>query len=126
MNLLTIHRKMVNRIKLYMAIKNIVFTAFLVSLYFPFSTLGDEQVDNNLQYDLVKPLLIIKERNGFLACAYINPETCNKTGEACAIVSGVSSHDDMKQAKVIAISKQAEVLGINVGDSGDEALEKLK
>lgn len=77
-------------------------------------------------YDLAKPLLIIKERNGFLACAYINPETCDKTGEACAIVSGVNSHDDMRKAKVIAVSTAAGELGITIGESGHQALEKLK
>jgi uncharacterized protein YunC (DUF1805 family) len=92
----------------------------------PFSAIGDETMNNEMQYNLAKPLLIIKERNGILACAYINPETCNKTGEACAIVSGVSTHDDMKKAKVIAISKAAETLGVNIGDLGEVALEKLK
>jgi uncharacterized protein YunC (DUF1805 family) len=79
-----------------------------------------------IEHDLAKPLLIIKEKNGFLACAYINHETANKTGEACAIVSGVNNHKEMKKAKIIAVSKAAEALGINLGDSGEEALEKLK
>jgi len=38
------------------------------------------------------PLLIIKGSKGFLACGYVNVETCNKTGEACAIVTGVKTH----------------------------------
>ena len=41
------------------------------------------------------PLLIIKGSKGFLACANIAVDTCNKTDEACAIVSGVQSHEDM-------------------------------
>ena len=83
-------------------------------------------MSENLNYQLEKPLLIIKEEKGFLACAYINPETCNKTGEACAIVSGVSNYEDMKKANVIAVSHQAESYGIRVGDTGEEALQKLK
>ena len=34
------------------------------------------------------PLLVIKGSKGFLGCGYINVETCNKTGEACAVVTG--------------------------------------
>jgi uncharacterized protein YunC (DUF1805 family) len=104
----------------------ITLLTLLSSIAFPLSTIGDETMNNKMQYDLAKPLLIIKERNGILACAYINPETCNKTGEACAIVSGVNNHDDMKKAKVIAISKPAETLGIKIGDTGEAALDKLK
>jgi uncharacterized protein YunC (DUF1805 family) len=98
----------------------------IVSLTTPIPTLGDEPLNNDLQYSLAKPLLIIKESKGFLACAYINPETCNKTGEACAIVSGVNSHDDMKKAKITAVSDEAAKLGISVGDPGIKALEILK
>jgi uncharacterized protein YunC (DUF1805 family) len=98
----------------------------IITMIFPLSTLGDEKMENKMEYQLAKPLLIIKEKKGILACAYINPETCNKTGEACAIVSGVNNHDEMKKAKVVAISKEAETLGINIGDSGEAALEKLK
>ena len=48
--------------------------------------------------ELASPLLIIKGESGFLACGYINAATCNKTGEACAIVNGVNNHDDMLEA----------------------------
>jgi uncharacterized protein YunC (DUF1805 family) len=98
----------------------------ILSLTVPIPTLGGEPLNNDLQYNLAKPLLIIKGSKGFLACAYINPETCNKTGEACAIVSGVNSHDDMKKAKIIAVSDEAVKLGINIGDPGKKALEILK
>ena len=81
---------------------------------------------NRMRYELEKPLLIIQENKGILACAYINPETCNKTGEACAIVSGVNNYEDMMSAKVIATSEQAQALGVRVGDTGAEALDKLK
>ncbi len=79
----------------------------------------------NLHYQLAKPLLIIQEEKGFLACAYINVETCNKTGEACALVSGVNNHEEMLSASVIAVSEAAKKLGVNIGDSGQAALEKM-
>ena len=72
--------------------------------------------------ELKLPLLISKAARGFLACGYINVETCNRTGEACAIVSGVKSHDDMLQAEVKAVSEAASRLGVKPGMSGAEAL----
>ncbi len=69
------------------------------------------------------PLLIIKGSKGFLGCGYINCETCNKTGEACAIVTGVKTHDEMLNAEVKAVSTEAAKFGVRVGMKGKEALE---
>ena len=69
------------------------------------------------------PLLVIKGSKGFLGCGYINIETCNKTGEACAIVTGVKTHDEMLNVEVKAVSIEAEKLGARVGMKGEEALE---
>ena len=69
------------------------------------------------------PLLIVKGSKGFLACGYINVETCNKTGEACAIVTGVKTHDAMLAAEVKAVSHAARQLGVRIGMKGEEALE---
>jgi uncharacterized protein YunC (DUF1805 family) len=72
------------------------------------------------------PLLIIKGSKGFLACGYINVEVCNKTGEACAIVTGVKTHDDMLVAEIKAVSNEAEKLGLRIGMKGQEALEMFR
>jgi uncharacterized protein YunC (DUF1805 family) len=106
--------------------KKITLLILFYVLTTPSVLLGEKPMNHELHFDLLKPLLIIKEKNGFLACAYINPVTCNKTGEACAIVSGVNSYDDMKKAKIIAVSESAEKLGVKVGDPGQRALEKFK
>lgn len=79
-----------------------------------------------LRFELKRPLLVMKAPKGFLACGYINPETCNKTEEACAIVSGVSDFEDMKKAKIVAVSSLAIQLGINIGDTGESALMKMQ
>ena len=50
--------------------------------------------------ELAAPLLIIKGKSGCLACGYINTDTCNNTGEACAVVSGVNTHEEMFEATV--------------------------
>ena len=76
--------------------------------------------------ELASPLLIIKGESGFLACGYINAATCNKTGEACAIVNGVNTHDDMLEATISDVSAAAVALGIKLGMSGADALEILR
>ena len=75
------------------------------------------------QIQLRLPLLIIKGAKGFLGCGYINVETCNKTGEACGIVTGVKTHDEMLNAEIKAVSTEAARLGVLVGMKGEEALE---
>ena len=72
------------------------------------------------------PLLVVKGSKGFLACGYLSVEACNKTGEACAIVSGVMSHDDMLVAKIKAVSDSAKALGIKLGMKGSDALKILR
>ena len=69
------------------------------------------------------PLLVIKGSKGFLGCGYINVETCNKTGEACGIVTGAKTHDAMLTNEVTAVSIEAEKLGVRVGMKGEKALE---
>ncbi|MDC7701668.1 YunC family protein [Vogesella indigofera] len=78
-----------------------------------------------LQFELNNPLLVMKAPKGFLGCDYINIETCNNANEVCAIVTGVSSFDEMLAAKVVAISNSAVQLGIKIGESGYDALAKM-
>jgi uncharacterized protein YunC (DUF1805 family) len=78
------------------------------------------------QIQLKLPLLIIKGSKGFLACGYINVETCNKTGEACAIVIGVKTHDEMLNAEVKAVSAAAGQLGARIGMKGEEVLSLFR
>lgn len=76
------------------------------------------------QTSLEAPLLIVKGSLGFLGCGYINTDSC--IDEACAIVSGVNTHDDMLKASVKAVSKDATELGIKIGMTGAEAIELLR
>jgi uncharacterized protein YunC (DUF1805 family) len=73
---------------------------------------------------LEAPLLIVKGSSGFLGCGYINVDAC--ADEACAIVNGVNTHDDMLKATIKAVSKDATKLGIKVGMTGAEAMELLR
>jgi uncharacterized protein YunC (DUF1805 family) len=72
------------------------------------------------------PLLIIKGRRGLLACGYLDSETCNKTGEAVAVVSGVKNFDDMALATVTKVSAAATALGLKPGMRGVEVLEVIR
>jgi uncharacterized protein YunC (DUF1805 family) len=74
---------------------------------------------------LRSPLLVLKAKKGIMACAYLNIETFNRTGEAAVIVTGVRTHEDMLKVKVIAVSNAARAMGIEPGITGEEALKKL-
>ncbi len=77
--------------------------------------------------DLNYPLLVIKGSKGFLACAYVNPSICSeKTQDACGIVTGVKTFEDMLSAKLIALSAPAKALGLSEGMTGKEALDILR
>lgn len=79
----------------------------------------------SIRIDFKRPLLIMKAANGFVACGYINIETCNRTGDACALVNA-GNFEDMKAAAIVAVSTQAAALGIQIGDSGESALLKMQ
>ena len=105
--------------------KRLVLLTLLVSI----STFADDTLFNwsgleRSKISLEAPLLIVKGSLGFLGCGYINTDSC--IDEACAIVSGVNTHDDMLKASVKAVSKDATELGIKIGMTGAEAMELLR
>lgn len=67
-------------------------------------------------------LLVIVGKNGFLGCGYLNMDTAEKLGAAFALVTGVSSFDDMLAKDVKAVSSAAAARGVTVGMTGREAL----
>jgi uncharacterized protein YunC (DUF1805 family) len=71
------------------------------------------------------PLLLIKAEKGFVMCGYLNVAAANSLGEVAARVSGVASFEDVLDARVIEVSNKAKELGITVGMTGREALEKM-
>jgi uncharacterized protein YunC (DUF1805 family) len=113
-----------------MKFKHFLTTASIILTLFTSLVIASE----NMNWDgltkekiaLKLPLIIIKGTKGFLACGYVNVETCNKIDEACAIVSGVNTHDDMLQAKIKLVSDKAKELGIKEGMTGSEAVELMR
>ena len=101
----------------------------VILLAFSVPTLADDTIFDwsgleRSKISLEAPLLIVKGSLGFLGCGYINTDSC--IDEACAIVSGVNTHDDMLKASVKAVSKDATELGIKIGMTGAEAIELLR
>jgi len=71
------------------------------------------------------PLIVVKAKNGYIACSYIDKETAEKVGDIAAFVSGIKSLDDMKKAKIRHATTWAEDLGIREGMSVKKALELM-
>ena len=71
------------------------------------------------------PLIIVKAKNGYIACSYIDKQTAEKVGDIAAFVSGVRTLDDLKRAKIRDATTWAEDLGIREGMSVKKALELM-
>ncbi len=72
------------------------------------------------------PLIVVKAKNGYIACSYIDKETAEKVGDIAAFVSGVKTLDDLKKAKIRQATTWAEDLGIREGMSVKKALELME
>jgi len=71
------------------------------------------------------PLIVVRAKNGYIACSYIDKETAEKVGDVAAFVSGVKSMDDFVKAKIRHTTTWAEDLGIREGMSVKKALELM-
>lgn len=69
------------------------------------------------------PLIIVKAKNGYVACSYIDRNTAEKVGDIAAFVSGVNSLDDLLNAKVREATTWAKDIGIREGMTVKKALE---
>jgi uncharacterized protein YunC (DUF1805 family) len=74
---------------------------------------------------LDQTLLLVKGSRGIVACPYLNVESFARTGEACAIVPAARI-DGMLDSRVTAVTPKAQELGIEVGMSGREALDRIR
>ena len=70
-------------------------------------------------------LLTVRGSKGVAGCSYLNIDTFERFGEACAIIPA-GDFDKMLDAKVSAVTSEAKAIGIEVGMSGREALELLR
>ena len=65
-------------------------------------------------------------RHGWIGCGYLSAETADRLGDAAAVYSGVSTHEDMLAAKAVAVSAAGKELGLEIGMCGAQALEVLR
>jgi uncharacterized protein YunC (DUF1805 family) len=69
--------------------------------------------------------LLILGSKGYIMCGYLNMETAEKKGDAAAMVTGVSSFEDVLAAKIVCVSSKGRVLGVREGMTGKDALAIL-
>ena len=71
------------------------------------------------------PLILIKGGKGFVMCGYLNIEVAQRLGLAAAIVSGVSSFEDVLNAEIITVTDNAKKLGVEPGMIVKKVIAKL-
>ncbi len=71
------------------------------------------------------PLLVIRAGKGFVMCGYLNIDVANKLGDVAVRVTGVKSFEDVLNAKAVDVSEAAKKLGIAIGMSAKEALNRM-
>lgn len=57
-------------------------------------------------------LVIIKAKNGYIACGYIDKNMAEKLQDNAAFVSGVSTVDDMLSSQIVDLTSFAEKCGL--------------
>jgi uncharacterized protein YunC (DUF1805 family) len=71
------------------------------------------------------PLLVIRAGCGFVMCGYLNMDVANKLGDVAVRVTGVRSFEDVLNAKAQDVSMAAKNLGITIGMTAKDTLNKM-
>lgn len=71
------------------------------------------------------PLLLIKGEKGFVMCGYLDADVAERVGLAAAIVTGVSSFEDVLNAEIKVTTSKAKELGLEPGQIVREVIGKL-
>ncbi|MEX2111849.1 MAG: DUF1805 domain-containing protein [Pirellulales bacterium] len=77
------------------------------------------------EIQLDQKLLVVKGSKGVIGCPYLNIDSFEGSGEVCAIIPAVDTAG-MLDSKVTAATTKAKALGIEVGMSGRESLDKIR
>ncbi|MFH1061278.1 MAG: DUF1805 domain-containing protein [Candidatus Omnitrophota bacterium] len=70
-------------------------------------------------------LIIASARLGFVMCGYLDIAVAEKMGDAACIVSGVSTIEQLLEKPVVKLTSKAKQLGVCLGQTGEQALEKM-
>jgi uncharacterized protein YunC (DUF1805 family) len=71
------------------------------------------------------PFIIIQAEHGYLGCGYLNPDAVEEASDCAAIVTGVSSFEEMLEKKVVWASSAAREKGVKAGMTGKQALNEF-
>lgn len=87
----------------------------------------DDNVFKTIQISLSEKstLLMIIGSKGYIMCGYLNINTAQKMGDVACIVTGVKTIDDVLISKVVALTSNAQKLGIEMGMPVKEVLKKI-
>ncbi|MDD2524147.1 MAG: DUF1805 domain-containing protein [Endomicrobiia bacterium] len=70
-------------------------------------------------------LLMIIGSKGYIMCGYLNINTAQKMGDVACIVTGVKTIEDILNSKIVALTSNAQKLGVEMGMAVTEVLKKL-
>jgi uncharacterized protein YunC (DUF1805 family) len=87
----------------------------------------NETVFKAVQIDLSErgKLLMIIGAKGYVMCGYLNINTAQKLGDVACMVSGVKTIEDVINSNIVALTAEAQKLGIEMGMPVKDALKKL-
>ncbi len=71
------------------------------------------------------PLLILRGKNGFIMCGYLNLEAAEKLGDFAVRVTGVKDLQTLLDAKVAGCTQKALSAGVEPGKKVSEILRFL-
>lgn len=77
------------------------------------------------ELQLEQKLLVVKGSKGVVGCPYLDIATFERLDEACALVPAADTAG-MLDSKVTAVTTRARALGIELGMSGREALDRIR
>ena len=69
--------------------------------------------------------ILLKAKNGYVMCGYLNMDTADKIGDIAGIVSGVRSIDDALKSRILQVSSMAREKGLSEGMIALDFLNKL-
>ncbi len=70
-------------------------------------------------------LVFVLTKKGYVMCGYLDLTTADKVGDIAALVRGVSTVEELLKATVQGVSAAAKQLGVELGMTGEAALEKM-
>lgn len=117
-----------NHVDIYNRMQNQSYYIFLHDFTFMIEekTLNRERDIHYVKIDMYKaPLILIRGKNAYVMCGYLNIQTAEKLGDAGALVRGVKDLQTMMNATIEETTTLAESIGIKKGKKVEEVIDLL-